>query len=51
MRTGQSTKPATHLISVACEAALGKRKFMSVLEMITTLKTELASEILFMLQI
>jgi UDP-glucose 4-epimerase len=29
-RTGQSTKGATHLIKVACEAALGKRDGMSV---------------------
>ncbi len=29
-RTGQSTKNATHLIKVACEAALGKRPSMSV---------------------
>ncbi|MEM8796502.1 MAG: UDP-glucose 4-epimerase GalE [Pseudomonadota bacterium] len=29
-RTGQSTKGATHLIKVACEAALGKRSHLSV---------------------
>lgn len=29
-RTGQSTKGATHLIKIACEAALGKRPNMSV---------------------
>jgi UDP-glucose 4-epimerase len=29
-RTGQSTKGATHLIKVACEAALGKRSHMKV---------------------
>jgi UDP-glucose 4-epimerase len=29
-RTGQSTKGATHLIKIACEAALGKRPFMGV---------------------
>ncbi len=29
-RTGQSTKGATHLIKVACEAALGKRNGMDV---------------------
>jgi UDP-glucose 4-epimerase len=29
-RTGQSTKGATHLIKVACEAAVGKRKSMQV---------------------
>jgi len=29
-RTGQSTKEATHLIKVACEAALGKRGHLSV---------------------
>ncbi len=29
-RTGQSTKGATHLIKVACETALGKRKAMDV---------------------
>ncbi len=29
-RTGQSTRGATHLIKVACEAALGKRASMSV---------------------
>lgn len=30
MRTGQSTKGATHLIKVACETATGKRPFMEV---------------------
>ncbi|HVW54797.1 MAG TPA: UDP-glucose 4-epimerase GalE [Rhizobiaceae bacterium] len=30
MRTGQSTKGATHLIKVACEVATGKRPFMEV---------------------
>jgi UDP-glucose 4-epimerase len=30
LRTGQSTQGATHLIKVACEAALGKRSHMSV---------------------
>jgi len=30
MRTGQSSKGATHLIKVACEAATGKRPFMEV---------------------
>jgi UDP-glucose 4-epimerase len=29
-RTGQSTPGATHLIKVACETALGKRRFMEV---------------------
>ncbi|MGB7285569.1 MAG: UDP-glucose 4-epimerase GalE [Salaquimonas sp.] len=29
-RTGQSTKGATHLIKIACEAALGKRAHMGV---------------------
>jgi UDP-glucose 4-epimerase len=29
-RTGQSTKGATHLLKVACETALGKRKAMEV---------------------
>lgn len=29
-RTGQSTKGATHLIKVACETALGKRRHMDV---------------------
>ena len=29
-RAGQATKGATHLIKVACEAALGKRKFVEV---------------------
>ncbi len=29
-RTGQSTKGATHLIKVACEAALGKRDRLTV---------------------
>ena len=30
MRTGQSSKGATHLIKVACEAATGKRPFMEI---------------------
>jgi len=30
MRTGQSTRGATHLIKVACETATGKRPFMEV---------------------
>lgn len=30
LRTGQSTHGATHLIKVACEAALGKRSHMSI---------------------
>lgn len=30
MRTGQSTKGATHLIKVACETATGKRSYMEV---------------------
>jgi len=30
MRTGQSTKGATHLIKVACEVATGKRPYMEV---------------------
>jgi UDP-glucose 4-epimerase len=30
MRTGQSTRGATHLIKVACEVATGKRSFMEV---------------------
>ena len=30
MRTGQSTKGATHLIKVACETATGKRPFMEI---------------------
>lgn len=30
MRTGQSTKGATHLIKVACETATGKRPYMEV---------------------
>ncbi|TAM95044.1 MAG: UDP-glucose 4-epimerase GalE [Rhizobiaceae bacterium] len=30
MRTGQSTRGATHLIKVACEVATGKRPFMEV---------------------
>ncbi|MBL4597840.1 MAG: UDP-glucose 4-epimerase GalE [Rhizobiaceae bacterium] len=29
-RTGQSTTGATHLIKIACEAALGKREYMNV---------------------
>ncbi|MBZ9656308.1 UDP-glucose 4-epimerase GalE [Phyllobacterium lublinensis] len=29
-RTGQSTRGATHLIKVACETALGKRRFMEI---------------------
>ncbi len=29
-RTGQSTKGATHLIKVACETALGKRRYMEI---------------------
>ncbi len=29
-RTGQSTAGATHLIKIACEAALGKRPFMGI---------------------
>jgi UDP-glucose 4-epimerase len=29
-RTGQSTRGATHLIKVACEAALGKRRHMDI---------------------
>jgi UDP-glucose 4-epimerase len=30
MRTGQSTKGATHLIKVACEAATGKRPYLEI---------------------
>ena len=30
MRTGQSTKGATHLIKVACETATGKRPYMEI---------------------
>jgi len=30
LRTGQSTAGATHLIKIACEAALGKRSHMSI---------------------
>ena len=29
-RTGQSTRGATHLIKVACETALGKRRYMEI---------------------
>ncbi|MCO4318775.1 UDP-glucose 4-epimerase GalE [Phyllobacterium sp. 21LDTY02-6] len=29
-RTGQSTRGATHLIKIACETALGKRRYMEV---------------------
>jgi UDP-glucose 4-epimerase len=30
MRTGQSTKGATHLIKIACETATGKRPYMEI---------------------